>query len=271
MIHQTVTRNNSVMHYAVTGKGFPVVLIHGFGEDSSIWNNQVNFLKDHCMLLIPDLPGTGPSLNKGDELSMESMAADIKAMLDQENIHRCLLLGHSMGGYIALAFAELYSGYLAGFGLVHSTAYADNEEKKKNRQRGIELIEQYGGYAFLKNSIASLFGNAFKTAAPEVVAALIEKSKQFSNRALQQYYQAMMLRPDRTAVLRNTALPVLIIAGTEDVAAPFGDVLEQAALSDHIQLHVLEGTGHMGMLEATTQLNQYLLNFIQQHSRMNPS
>lgn len=271
MIHQTVTRNDSVMHYTVTGKGFPVVLIHGFGEDSSIWNRQVDFLKDHCMLLIPDLPGTGASLNKGDELSIESMAADIKAMLDKENIHRCLVFGHSMGGYIALAFAELYKSYLAGFGLVHSTAYADNEEKKKNRQRGIEMIEQYGGYAFLKNSIANLFGNAFKTAAPETVAALIEKSKDFSNRALQQYYQAMMLRKDRTNVLRNTTLPVLIIAGTEDVAAPISDVLEQAALSEHIQLHVLEGVGHMGMLEATTLLNQYLLDFVQQQSRMNPS
>lgn len=271
MIHHTLTRNDSVMHYTVTGKGFPVVLIHGFGEDSSIWNKQVDFLKEHCLLLIPDLPGTGASLNKGDALSMESMATDIKAMLDQENIHHCLVFGHSMGGYIALAFAELYNNYLAGFGLVHSTAYADNEEKKKNRQRGIEMIEQYGGYAFLKNSIANLFGNEFKTAAPEAVAALIEKSKQFSNRALQQYYQAMMLRPDRTNVLRTTTLPVLIIAGTEDIAAPIGDVMEQAALSDQIQLQILEGIGHMGMLEATSQLNQYLLDFIQQHSRMNPS
>lgn len=266
MIHKTVNRNDSVMQYTVTGIGFPVVLVHGFGEDSSIWNKQVDFLKEHCLLLIPDLPGTGASLNKANELSMESMATNIKAMLDQENIHRCLVFGHSMGGYITLAFAELYNSYLAGFGLVHSTAYADNEEKKKNRQRGIEMIAQYGGYAFLKNSIANLFGNAFKTTAPEAVAALIEKSKQFSNRALQQYYQAMMLRPDRTAVLRNTALPVLIIAGTEDIAAPIGDILEQAALSDQIQLHVLQGVGHMGMLEATTALNQYLLNFIQQHT-----
>jgi len=271
MIHQTVVTNNSTLHYAVTGKGFPVVLIHGFGEDSSIWNMQVEFLKAHCLLLIPDLPGTGASQIKGNELSMESMAADIKAMLDQEKISSCMVFGHSMGGYIALAFAELYSQYLSGFGLVHSTAYADNEEKKKNRQRGIEMIEQYGGYAFLKNSIANLFGNKFKTAAPEAVAALIEKSKQFSNRSLQQYYQAMMLRPDRTSVLRHTALPVLIIAGTEDIAAPISDVMEQAALSDQIQLHVLEGIGHMGMLEATAEVNQFLLHFIQQHIRMNPS
>ncbi|HJV20195.1 MAG TPA: alpha/beta hydrolase [Sediminibacterium sp.] len=268
MIHKTVTRDNTSLHYAITGKGFPVVLIHGFGEDSSIWNSQVSCLKDHCLLMIPDLPGTGQSLNSGNELTVESMAADIKAMLDQEKTDRCIVFGHSMAGYIALAFAELYPGYLAGFGLVHSTAYADNEEKKKNRQRGIDLIGEYGGYAFLKNSIINLFGNRFKAAQPEVIAALIEKSKLFSNRSLQQYYQAMMLRPDRTDVLRHTSLPVLIIAGTEDIAAPIEDLKVQAGLSERITLQVLDDVGHMGMLEATQPVNQYLLNFIQQHSRV---
>lgn len=258
----------TTIQYSITGKGFPVVLIHGFGEDSSIWNSQVDFLKEHCRLLVPDLPGTGQSHNSSRELTIESMAADIKAMLDREKISQCLVFGHSMGGYITLAFAELHAGYLTGFGLVHSTAYADNEEKKKNRQRGIEVIGEYGGYAFLKNSIANLFGNRFKASHPEVIAALIEKSRLFSNRALQQYYQAMMLRPDRTAVLRNTTLPVLMIAGTEDIAAPIGDVSEQATLSDRIQLQVLDGVGHMGMLEATQPVNQYLLDFIQQHNRV---
>jgi len=302
MIQKTSNWPGGTVHYKIYGKGEPVVLLHGFGEDSSIWNKQVEVLQNHCQLIVPDLPGTGSShwgnvngewsMSKGlplevneeehtnspftiDHLpltshvsrltpSIDSLATAIYHLLQQEHIQSCYLLGHSMGGYITLAFAERYPSMLRGFGLIHSTAFADSEEKKKNRQRGIELMKQYGGFSFLKTTIPNLFGEAFKKTNPEAVEQLIVQSASFSTSSLQAYYYAMMKRPDRTHVLKSNPLPVLFVLGTEDIAAPLNDVLQQTHLPLISYIHILDGVGHMGMWESTERLNELLIAFIHQ-------
>lgn len=265
--------HHTSISYRLTGSGHPVVLLHGFGEDSHIWDKQIDFLKDHCLLIVPDLPGSGKSalLSKPDtqnnspephHISITDYADVVYALLGIEGIDKCCLLGHSMGGYITLAFAEKYPSKLSSFGLIHSTALADTEEKKRNRQKAIDLMEQYGAGPFLKNTIPNLFAGSFKKAQPEMVEALIEASASFDTKACQQYYQAMMLRPDKTSVLKGNPLPVLFVIGTEDIAAPLNDLLPQVHLPLISYIHVLENTGHMGMWEATEQMNQYLLEFI---------
>lgn len=272
-MYKTFTYNNSCISYRTEGIGHTVVLLHGFGEDSSIFNAQINALKEHCQLIIPDLPGSGKSeilkLNNQPTVnnvafpaSITDYANCIRALLQQEHITQCTMIGHSMGGYITLEFAKLFPDYLSGFGLFHSTAFADSEEKKQNRLRGIQLINDYGGYAFLKTTIPNLFSATFKEQFPEKVDALIEAGKTFSNDALQQYYFAMMNRPDLTSVLSGSKVPVLFIIGTEDVAAPLNDVLQQTKLPECSYIHVLNNVGHMGMLEAADTVNEYLLQFI---------
>jgi pimeloyl-ACP methyl ester carboxylesterase len=255
----------STLQFNKYGTGLPVILLHGFGEDSTIWNHQINFLSTYCQLIVPNLQGTGssPLMLEKSKLSIDSMADNIKQLLEVENIHQCVVLGHSMGGYITLAFAEKYPQCLKGFGLIHSTAYADNEEKKKNRLKSIEIIEEYGGYSFLKNTIPNLFSVKFKFNNEESVEELIQKSKAFSNTSLQAYCHAMMTRPDRIKVLSNSEVPMLLIAGTEDIAAPLKDLKEQSILSNLIDFHILERVGHMGMWEAPQEINQLILNFIQ--------
>lgn len=252
------------VHYNIHGKGFPVVLIHGFGEDSSIFDTQISFLKNHCLLIVPDLPGSGASKYNAQITTIDDFATCIHELLQHEKIHHCLVLGHSMGGYITLAFAQKYAPLLNGFGLLHSTAFADSDEKKQNRKRGIELIKTYGAHAFLKTTIPNLFGAAFKESSPEQVTALTELAKQFSADTLIQYYEAMIQRPDRTEVLKSNPLPVLFVLGTEDVAAPLNDVLQQTYLPQCSYIHILENVGHMGMWEATEKMNGLLLSFIQQ-------
>jgi pimeloyl-ACP methyl ester carboxylesterase len=295
MIQKSCNWSGGTLHYKIYGEGQPLVLLHGFGEDSSIWNRQVALLQHHCQLIIPDLPGTGNSLwsiVKGEWLmpkglrleaneeqqtnsrltshvspvtpSIDDLADSIYHLLIQENISSCYLLGHSMGGYITLAFAEKYPRLLRGFGLIHSTAFADSEEKKKNRMRGIELMEQYGGYSFLKTTIPNLFGEAFKKNNPEAVEQLIKQAAGLSTPSLQAYYYAMMNRPDRTEVLKSNPLPVLFVMGTEDVAAPLNDVLQQTNLPLISYIHILGGVGHMGMWESTERLNELLISFIHQ-------
>ena len=119
------------------------MLVHGFGEDSRVWENQEAVLQQHFKLIIPDLPGSGKSALTED-VSMEGMARVLKEILDDLAIGSCIMIGHSMGGYITLAFAEKYPASLIAFGLFHSSAYADNEEKKTARRRGIEFIREQG-------------------------------------------------------------------------------------------------------------------------------
>ena len=195
---------------------------------------------------------------------MDDHADMLEELLSAENIEAADIVGHSMGGYIALAFAEKYPEMLSGTGLINSTAYADTEEKKHTRQRAIETIAQYGAYPFLKTTIPTLFGAAFKEKHPERVEALITAGKDFSKEALEQYYRAMMNRPDRREILKSNPLPVLFVMGTEDAAAPMNDVLPQTALPDKSYIHILENVGHMSMLEAPQQLNRILLAFINQ-------
>ena len=282
-MQKAFTWHSATIAYRVEGKGKPVVLIHGFGEDSNIWNQQVSFLKEHCLLIIPDLPGSGKSSllilaseEKGNTTSnpipitrdqtpnllIDDYADCIYALLQEEKISSCTMLGHSMGGYITLAFAEKYAPLLNGFGVIHATAFADTEEKKNTREKGIILIEEYGAHAFLKTTIPNLFGKSFKEAHPEKVNELIGAAADFTKEALQQYYRAMILRPNRAPVLKSNRLPVLFVMGTEDVAAPLEEVLQQTHLPNKSYIHILQDTGHMGMWEASEELNEYMLAFI---------
>lgn len=255
---------SSTIVFQKEGNGFPVVLVHGFAEDSKVWNRQAEFLKNKFLLIIPDLPGSGASqmLNAKADISIDDYAECLHELLRHENISECVMLGHSMGGYITLAFAEKYPEALKAFGFVQSTAFADSEEKKATRKKGIDMMMHYGAYSFIKSTTPNLFGKKFKTEHPEEIEALIESGKKFSKEALQQYYRAMMNRPDRTHVLKSSKVPVLFILGTEDVAAPLNDVLQQVHLPEISYIHIIEGVGHMGIWEATAEINKKLLTFI---------
>ncbi|WP_439505495.1 alpha/beta fold hydrolase [Sediminibacterium sp.] len=265
-----LNRQDYQLSYSVYGKGTPVVLLHGYGEDSQIWLNQIAHLSAHCLLIVPDLPGSGKSsiTAKGlDEwlpnMSIDSLAQSINQLLIAENVSACILLGHSMGGYIGLAFAELYPSKLLGLGLVHSTAFADNNEKKIVRQKSIQFIAENGGSAFFKTSMPNLFGKKFKENQAHIIEQLINQSKNFESSILIGYTRAMMNRPDRSTVLGSANFPILFIAGPEDIAAPLKDVQEQATLPNKSYLTILDGVGHMGMLEAPHEMNLHLTNFIQ--------
>lgn len=252
------------MCYTVTGKGKPVVLLHGFAEDGDVWRYQLDFLQKYCCLIVPDLPGSGGSAWNPELRTMDDFAGCIYALLQHEGVKQCIMLGHSMGGYITLAFAEKYTAVLNAFGFIHSTAFADSEEKKQNRLKGIKMMEEYGSYAFIKSTAPNLFSVAYKQDFAANIEAFIKKGANFKKEALQQYYRAMMERPDRSGILRSSIVPVLFIAGEEDIPVPLSDVLKQVYMPDTAYVHILQKTGHMGMWEATEAVNTYVLQFIEE-------
>lgn len=249
----------ATLAYGDQGSGDTVMLVHGFGEQAEVWKNQYGIFKGR--LIVPQLPGTGDS-EMIDDMSMEGMAECLLAILDQENISQCVLIGHSMGGYITMALAEKYPDRLKAFGLFHSSAFADNEAKIETRKKGIAFIRQHGAAAFLDTMIPNLYSSATKTHHPELIEQHKRAAQSFSVEALVAYYEAMINRPDRTAVLKQTPLPVLFVMGREDQAVPMEDSLKQCHLPAISWVEILENSAHMGMVEEVEKANKLLNRFI---------
>lgn len=252
---------NKKIHYRINGNGNPVILIHGFGEDGEIWNHQVDHLKNKFQLIVPDLPGSGKS-EMIDDMSIEGMAEVIHAIIHEEDIDVCPIIGHSMGGYITLALMEQYWNHVSGFGLFHSSSFADNDEKKATRQKAIEFIQQNGAYEFLKTAIPNLFSDESKKSLKSTIDGLIEKGNNFLPQSLVSYYEAMINRPDRTELLKKATVPVLFVMGKYDKAVPMEDSLKQSHLPEKSYIHILQNAGHMGMMEEKDQSNQILEEFL---------
>ena len=264
-MNKELTLNGSKIFYRVYGKGKPVMLIHGFGETGEIWSGQVEYLKNEFQLIVPDLPGSGLS-ERIHDMSIEGLADVIKFIFDTESalapIEKVTMIGHSMGGYITLAFAEKYPIHLRAFGLFHSTAYADSDEKKATRLKGIEFVRQHGAFDFLKTSVPNLFSPAFKQQKPGAMDEFIRSLHNFSAASLVSYYEAMLKRPDRSNILKTINLPVLFVIGDYDTAVPVQDSLKQSHLPEKSYIHILHQSGHMGMLEEEDKSNELLQKFI---------
>lgn len=247
--------------YRDVGNGFPVMLVHGFPIDGSLWDYQANKLKSFCRLLIPDLPGSGQSPFLPG-ITIESMADMLHDILLQEHIDRCILIGHSMGGYITLAFAEKYSQKLKGLGLYHSSAFPDTQEKKRGRIRSIAMMRQYGAGTFLRQMMPNLFGKKYRKNNKVSLQTLIKSKEDADVNALSAYYEAMMKRPARTNILKQLKVPALFVIGKEDTSVPAADVLQQVTLPVVSQVHLLSNTAHLSMLEMPETSTFILEEFI---------
>ncbi len=227
----------------------PLVLLHGFCEDASLWEGLCSLLPDIPMLAI-DLPGFGGS-DLPQSPNMAAYAAAVLAVLDSLEIERCVLVGHSLGGYVALEFASCYGHRIAGLGLFHSHPFPDDDARKDARLRGIETLRSGKRDLYVAQLFPNLFAPAFAQAHPETVQAMVEKGKKQPAEGIMAALQAMMAREDRQETLKNMPCPVLFILGTEDGLVPVEQAMKAALLTDMAQVELLEQVGHMGMFEAT--------------------
>ena len=277
MQQKEISHRHKRIFYRSIGEGPVVVLVHGVPFDGSLWSNQFQALPGF-KLIIPDLPGVGRS-ELIEDMSMEGMAECIKEIIVHETAslffksgepHSVIVIGHSMGGYITLALAEKYPELLNGFGLFHSTAYADSEEKKEGRKKTIQLIREKGVEEFARTSVPNLFGSVTKQQNRGLIEEEIANARNFSAETLVSYQTGMMQRKDRTEVLKRARVPVLFILGQTDAVVPLKDGLEQGSLADLNYFHILESAGHVGMKEQPNETNTILLNYLSNTCRYTP-
>jgi pimeloyl-ACP methyl ester carboxylesterase len=253
------------LSYVTIGHGPAVMLVHGFGEDRRIWQETLQSLSKEWTVICPDLPGSGRSPlpdNQAAYERMEDFADALLCIIQAENLQSLTMIGHSMGGYITLAFAEQYPGKLDAIGLFHSTARADPPEKIQARQRGIEFTLSNGAGRFLSQAIPNLYATAYTESFPDQINSHITDAQAFTDRAIVTYYQAMMRRPDRTELLQSFAKPVLFIMGEEDKTVLLPETLSQCYLPKESHVHIWKEVAHMGMKEYAEDANAVLTAFL---------
>ena len=253
-----------LLEYEIKGSGLPAMLVHGFTEDRRIWNPLLAGIEEKYSWILPDLPGSGDSPYNASFTQLRDFSEALKAILDQENIRTLTLIGHSMGGYISLAFAEKYPDCISALGLFHSSSFIDTEEKKESRDKNIGFIQKNGAPLFIEQSIPGLFSEGFKKEHPEQISQLVDRYANFRAESLVQYLGAMKERPATTEVLRDIRKPVLFIMGEEDKAVPLKDALEQCHLPRISYIHILTHTAHMGMIENTSLCNSIIDRFLEE-------
>ncbi len=252
---------NRNLSYTKEGTGFPVVFLHGFCEDLTMWNDFLPLdPSTYCIIKI-DLPGFGQS-EVDNQCSMESMADDVKVILDREHIDACILIGHSMGGYVGLSFAELYPNYLKGFGLFHSHPYEDTMETKALRKKAVKFIEKQGSELFIAQLFPKLFGSSFLKHNAAFVDNLVTYASGFPKEGIQVATLAMMDRKDHTSFLEEIDCPVLFILGDQDYAIPMEIALPMCYMPSVGSIHILRDCGHMAMYERKEEAEQIVKAFV---------
>ncbi|SNC75813.1 Pimeloyl-ACP methyl ester carboxylesterase [Hymenobacter gelipurpurascens] len=226
-----------------------IVFLHGFAESRAIWTEFTRgFSKDYQLLLL-DLLGHGENTEGVQDYSMEAQASYVAEQLQQQSVTQALVVGHSMGGYVALALAEAHPEMVSGLVLFHSTALPDTDEKKANRDKNHDFVQRHGVKKFMDSFIRPLFAPANRDRLPEAQTLLEDIGKATPKATILGGLEAMKNRPDRTQVLKNAQFPVLFIGGQDDVAVAIESLLPQLALPAQSHALLLADVGHLGYLE----------------------
>ena len=238
-----------------------IVFLHGFAESREVWTEFTRDFPASYRLLTLNLLGHGTNVHDIRDYSMEAQARHVAEQLRQKNVDQALLVCHSMGGYVALAFAERYPELVAGLVLFHSTALPDTDEKKASRDKNLDFVRHHGVEKFMESFIRPLFAPANRESMREQREFLEDIGRATPQATVLGALQAMRDRPDRTQVLRDARFPVLFIAGKEDVAVPVESLLPQLVLPAQSHALLLSDVGHLGFFEAPELTRRAVVDF----------
>jgi len=266
----SVTGNDLVYEECGESSRRTIVLLHGFCGSSHYWHKVCPLLSDKYRIIMPQLRGHGGSYAPDGDYSMEAMADDIYHLIEHLKIDKIVLLGHSLGGYAALAFADKYRDKLLGLGLIHSTALPDTEETKEKRRRDIQDISVNGINNYIKRLIPKLFTDSKQHNMQEAIQDMVQIGFQMNQEGAIGALQAMMNRPDRSHVLAEADYPILLVAGAEDeVISPldtfsitYKGVTDSTFGYPHILENTFEDVSHMSLVEVPNQLSRVIANYL---------
>jgi len=251
---------STAVSYFDKGEGKTIVLIHGFAGSKLYWEKVLPELSVNNRVIAIDLPGHGDSTMGLENYSIEDMAVLIKELLDKLGLEDVTMFGHSLGGYITLAFAERYPQYLNGFSLVHSTANPDSEEAKAGRETNAKKVLEEGMDSFIHGLSQKLFSPANAEVNAQDIKTTVKIGMATSIKGVVSALLAMRDRPDRNYVLEASEVPVLLIAGEQDQIIPSDKTF--TINKPNIQQVLIKGAGHMSMYEQPAELVRAMEDFL---------
>jgi pimeloyl-ACP methyl ester carboxylesterase len=250
---------NTKISYTEQGKDTAVVLLHGFLENQSMWNAFVPDLSKKNRIITIDLLGHGQTECLGYVHSMEDQADMVHAVLHEIKIRKAVFIGHSMGGYVALAFAELYPENVKGIVLLNSTSRADSDERKVNRDRAIVAVKQ-NYTAFVRMSIANLFSEDNREKLVDEIESVKLEALKTPLQGIVAALEGMKIRKDREVILHFAPFPIQLILGKKDGVLIYEDNLEQIE-GTKVKLTTFPD-GHMSHIENQSDLKKVLVDFL---------
>lgn len=255
---KNILYKNTKISYTDSGEGNAIVLLHGFLENKKMWKDYVSFFSNQYRIITIDLLGHGESDCFGYVHSMEDNAHAIQEVLEYLQIKKTTILGHSMGGYVGLAFAELYPESIQKLILLNSTSKEDSTEKKLNRTRAIKAVKQ--NYVnFVSLAIANLFSENNRTRLADEIEKVKTQALKTPLQGIVASLEGMKIRKDRETLLRENLFPVLLILGKKDPVLNYEESITQIE-NTTVELISFDD-GHMSHIENKEELKKVLLEF----------
>ena len=254
------------MAYTDTGTGRPVVLIHGYPFNRSLWNEQVAALSNDYRVIVPDLRGFGESDASEGTVTMNRFAQDVALLLNHLGITRATIAGLSMGGYVALAFYKQLPSRVRALILADTRAQADTQEAKQTRAQQVEKALTEGMAGIADAMLPKMLTPDTVSKRPEIVKRVRDMMLKTKPEGAAAALRGMAERDDQTSLLSKISVPALIFVGAEDAITPVTDSETMHHAIAGSRLVVLENAGHVSNLERTEEFNQALLDFLQEPS-----
>ncbi len=259
IILKSILYKNINISFTDSGEGTTVVLLHGFLENKKMWKEYVDLFSKKNRVITIDLLGHGETDSLGYVHEMEDNANVVNEVLNHLNIKKAIILGHSMGGYVGLAFAELYPEKIQKLILLNSTSKEDSAEKKANRTRAIKAVKQ--NYVnFVSLAIANLFSENNRTRLTDEIEKAKTEALKTPLQGIVASLEGMKIRKDREALLKQNLFPVLLILGKKDPVLNYEESLAQIE-NTTVELVSFED-GHMSHIENKEELKTILLDFL---------
>lgn len=237
------------INFFESGRGYPLVFIHGFCESNKIWTDLSTHLSDEYRIICPDLPGFGKSTPPGQAFTLEQIADQLVDWFKSLEISECIAIGHSLGGYIALEMLRKHQEFVKAIGLFNSSAFEDSEDKKENRNKLIQFIDNNGVAPFLKTFVPSLFYPPTSKHYQHIIDEIEKDGLSIKPESVMRYAAAMRDRGDGTDLLKKYPEKIMLIGGENDQNVPIEKTKEMAVYLPVDHTFILPESAHMSLFE----------------------